>query len=178
MAAGTLARRFPPSGKSTLAARLAALIELDVPHAAALVRDGLHRRAEEEAPAVPPQAAQGTKWAQDKRNIRALMGKAEVLWAEENLPAPRIINRMARAWGLNGTASSDFNRLCELAAAQVTFSQDDAWKRIQTYTPDSDTSDEPPMCECGKGTQSGEGPYPELCIRCANERANAEAASQ
>ena len=62
-------------------------------------------RAAQEAPAVPPQAAQGTKWAQDKRNIRALMGKAEVLWAEENLPAPRIINRMARAWGLNGTAS-------------------------------------------------------------------------
>lgn len=127
---------------------------------------------------VSHQGGQGAKWAQEKRNIRALMGKAEILWAEENLPAPRIINRMARAWGLNGTASSDFNRLCELAAAQVTFSQDDAWKRIQTYTPDSDTSDEPPMCECGKGTPSGEGPYPELCIRCANERANAEAASQ
>lgn len=158
-------------------------------------------RAAQEAPAVPPQAAQegtqavqpaanggngpvshqdgqGTKWAQDKRNIRALMGKAEILWADEKLPAPRVINRMALAWGLNGTASSDFNKLCELAAAQVTFSQDDAWKRIQTYTPGSDTSDEPPMCECGKGTPSGEGPYPELCIRCANERANAEAASQ
>lgn len=164
-------------------------------------------RAAQEAPAVPPQAhqegqhaqegaqvvqpaanggngpvshqdGQGAKWAQEKRNIRALMGKAEILWADEKLPAPRVINRMALAWGLNGTASSDFNKLCELAAAQVTFSQDDAWKRIQTYTPGSDTSDAPPMCECNEGTQSGEGPYPELCIRCANERANSEAARQ